>query len=109
MKASIYLGQDRSHLLSSFNSILDAWAKSGGGRAAAERAEEILEWMDRLHKSGNKDVKPDTISYVHILFLFNESLGTRPHIRFLMIDSTRLSTPGRVPVIGSHPDVQSKS
>jgi hypothetical protein len=48
----------------SFNSILDAWAKSGGGRAAAERAEEILEWMDRLHKSGNKDVKPDTISYV---------------------------------------------
>jgi len=48
----------------SFNSILDAWAKSGGGRAAAERAEEILEWMDRLHKGGNKDVKPDTISYV---------------------------------------------
>lgn len=47
-----------------FNAVLDAWAKSGGGRAAAERAEEILEWMDRLHKSGNnKDVKPDTITF----------------------------------------------
>jgi pentatricopeptide repeat protein len=41
---------------------LQAWAKSGGGRAAAERAEEILEWMDRLHKGGSLDVKPDTIT-----------------------------------------------
>jgi hypothetical protein len=30
---------------------------------AAERAEEILEWMDRLHKGGNADVKPDTITF----------------------------------------------
>jgi hypothetical protein len=43
----------------STNSVLDAWAKSGGGRKAAERAEEILEWMDRLFKSGNQDVRPD--------------------------------------------------
>ena len=43
--------------------VLDAWAKSGGGRAAAERAEEILEWMDRLYKGGNPDVKPDTITF----------------------------------------------
>jgi pentatricopeptide repeat protein len=42
---------------------LDAWAKSGEGEAAAERAEAILEWMDRLNKSGNGDVKPDTITF----------------------------------------------
>ena len=29
-------------LLLLFQTVLDAWAKSGGGRAAAERAEEIL-------------------------------------------------------------------
>jgi PPR repeat family/Pentatricopeptide repeat domain len=50
-----------------FNTVLDAWAKSRGGRAAAERAEEILEWMDRLHKSGNQDVKVDTISFNAVL------------------------------------------
>ena len=53
-------------LLSSLSFVLFSyylqWAKSGGGRAAAERAEEILEWMDRLHKQGNEDVKPDTIT-----------------------------------------------
>jgi hypothetical protein len=43
-----------------FNTVLDAWAKSGEGRAAAERCEEILEWMDRLNKAGNRDVRPDT-------------------------------------------------
>ncbi len=47
--------------------MLDAWAKSGGGRASAERAEEILEWMDRLHKGGNPDVKPDTITFNAVL------------------------------------------
>ena len=47
--------------------MLDAWAKSGGGRAAAERAEEILEWMDRLYKGGNPDVKPDTITFNAVL------------------------------------------
>jgi len=47
--------------------VLDAWAKSGGGRASAERAEEILEWMDRLYKGGNPDVKPDTITFNAVL------------------------------------------
>lgn len=50
-----------------FNTVLDAWAKSGGGRASAERAEEILEWMDRLYKGGNKDVRPDTITFNAVL------------------------------------------
>ena len=47
--------------------FLGQWAKSGGGRPAAERAEEILEWMDRLCKQGNKDVAPDTISFNAVL------------------------------------------
>ena len=47
--------------------MLDAWAKSGGGRKAAERAEEILEWMDRLYKSGNYSVRPDTITFNAVL------------------------------------------
>ncbi len=46
---------------------MDAWAKSGGGRKAAERAEEILEWMDRLHKAGNVSVRPDTITFNAVL------------------------------------------
>lgn len=46
---------------------MDAWAKSGGGRKAAERAEEILEWMDRLYKSGNYCVRPDTITFNAVL------------------------------------------
>ena len=46
-----------------FNAVLDAFAKSGGGRDAAERAESILEWMDDLFKLGNSDVKPDTITF----------------------------------------------
>ena len=50
-------------MMPSLQTILDAWAKSSGGRAAAERAEEILEWMDRLYKGGNPDVKPDTITF----------------------------------------------
>ncbi len=56
----------RSLLLFLVDQVLDAWAKSGGGRPAAERAEEILEWMDRLHKQG-ADVKPDTITFNAVL------------------------------------------
>jgi pentatricopeptide repeat protein len=41
-----------------FNTVLDAWAKSGGGRSSAERAERILQWMDEIHRSGNDDAKP---------------------------------------------------
>lgn len=47
--------------------MLDAWAKSGGGRKAAERAEEILEWMDHLYKAGNDEVSPDTITFNAVL------------------------------------------
>jgi hypothetical protein len=70
-----------------FNTVLDAWAKSGGGRSAAERAEEILEWMDRLHKDGNNDVKPDTITFNAVLDAWARS-GDRmaPHRSEQIVD-----------------------
>ena len=43
--------------------MLDAWAKSNGGGASAERCEKILKWMDELHRAGNTDIQPDTISF----------------------------------------------
>jgi len=42
----------------SFNAVLDAWARSGD-RVAPRRAEQILDHMDELYRSGNKGVKPD--------------------------------------------------
>ena len=38
-----------------FNIVLGAWVKSNNGRSGAERAEKILEWMDKLRKAGNAD------------------------------------------------------
>ena len=38
-----------------FNTVLGAWAKSNSGKSGAERAEKILEWMDKLRKAGNAD------------------------------------------------------
>lgn len=45
-----------------FNAVLDAWARSGD-RVAPYRAEQILDHMDDLYRSGNKGVKPDTYTY----------------------------------------------
>lgn len=45
-----------------FNTVLDAWAKSNT-KGSAIRAEQIMEWMDRLYREGNTDVKPDTITF----------------------------------------------
>jgi len=35
-----------------FNSAIHAWAKSGRGRLAAEKAEDILDMLDKLNESG---------------------------------------------------------
>ena len=45
----------------SFNAVLDAWARSGD-RVAPRRAEQILDHMDELYRSGNKGVKRITHS-----------------------------------------------
>ena len=62
-----------------FNTVLDAWAKNGGGRAAAERAEKMLEWMDDLYKSGNAEVKPDTITFNAVIDAWARS-GDKQHV-----------------------------
>ena len=73
-------GDDIKPTTINFNTVLDAWAKSGGGRSAAERAEEVMEWMDRLHKAGNEDVHPDTITFNAVLDSWARSGDRRaPH------------------------------
>ncbi len=49
-----------------FNGLLDAWAKSGD-RNAGERAEEVLQWMER------ERVHPDTRSYNHVIDAYSKS------------------------------------
>eukprot|EP00550_Attheya_septentrionalis_P002054 CAMPEP_0198289372 /NCGR_PEP_ID=MMETSP1449-20131203/7569_1 /TAXON_ID=420275 /ORGANISM="Attheya septentrionalis, Strain CCMP2084" /LENGTH=930 /DNA_ID=CAMNT_0043987681 /DNA_START=135 /DNA_END=2924 /DNA_ORIENTATION=+ len=46
-----------------YNSIIDAWAKSGEKRLAAERAEEILYSMQDRYEGGEDHLKPDEFSY----------------------------------------------
>ncbi len=46
-----------------FNAVINAWARSKE-KAAASRAEQILQWMDNLHRSNpNIQVRPDKFTY----------------------------------------------
>jgi translation initiation factor 2B subunit (eIF-2B alpha/beta/delta family) len=45
-----------------FNSIIDAWARSGSN-VAGERAEAILHRMEALSRVDKYDVRPDTITF----------------------------------------------
>ena len=47
---------------SSFNGLLDAWARSGR-KDAGEKAEQTMEWMEHLHQTENLDTLPIEISY----------------------------------------------
>lgn len=49
-----------------FNILLDAWAKSGDSYAG-ERAEEVLQWMER------EQVEPDTRSYNYVIDAYSKS------------------------------------
>ena len=44
-----------------FDAMLNVWDKSGE-KGAAERDEDILEGMGKMHKSGNCDVGSNTIT-----------------------------------------------
>lgn len=51
-----------------YNTVIDAWAKSCQYESdAAERAEALLRRMEEMYASGNKSVKPDTISYTTVI------------------------------------------
>jgi len=56
----------------SFNAVLDAWARSGD-RVAPRRAEQILDHMDELYRSGNKGVKPDRYTYNTLINVWAKS------------------------------------
>ncbi len=45
-----------------FNSVIDAWARSGS-KIAGERAEAILHRMEELSTIDIYDVRPDTITF----------------------------------------------
>jgi hypothetical protein len=45
-----------------FNAVINAWARSRE-KIAPMRAEQILEWMEKLHRNGNIDVKPDKYTF----------------------------------------------
>ena len=50
----------------SFNSVLNAWAKSGTEEAALN-AESILEFMEKLSDAGNNDVRPDVVAFATVI------------------------------------------
>lgn len=45
-----------------FNAVINAWARSRE-KIAPVRAEQILEWMEKLHRNGNLDIKPDKYTF----------------------------------------------
>jgi len=45
-----------------FNAVINSWARSKG-KNAPTRSEEILNWMDQLHRMGNLDVRPDKYTF----------------------------------------------
>jgi hypothetical protein len=45
-----------------FNAVINSWARSRDAIAPV-RAEQILEWMEKLYRSGNLDVQPDKYTY----------------------------------------------
>ena len=49
-----------------YNSVIDAWAKSGR-REAPMRAEAILQHMEQLNKQGHKGVRPNVICYNSVI------------------------------------------
>ncbi|KAL3796824.1 hypothetical protein ACHAW5_002510 [Stephanodiscus triporus] len=61
--SSLHLRMDAT----SFNTVLKAWGKSGGGMNAAKRAESVLRTMMRLRDEGHDDVGPDPISFSTVM------------------------------------------
>ena len=45
-----------------FNAVINAWARSQE-KIAPMRAEQILEWMEKLHRNGHIDIKPDKYTF----------------------------------------------
>ena len=50
-----------------YNAIMNSFENSIPGREGAQRAQNMLEEMEALHREGNQNVKPDVISYNTVL------------------------------------------
>lgn len=59
-----------------FNSVMDAWAKSSGGTLGARKAEALLEKMHQQYRAGDTHVQPNVMSYNTVLSAWARS-GTK--------------------------------
>jgi pentatricopeptide repeat protein len=61
----------------SFNSVIHAYANFGkntlGAPDRARRAEDLIRQMERLHKSGDGNVKPDVVSYSAVVNAYSKA------------------------------------
>ena len=57
-----------------FNAVINAWARSRE-EIAPRRAEQILEWMTKLHQSGNLNVQPDKYTFNTVIHAYAKSGG----------------------------------
>lgn len=56
-----------------FNAVINAWARSNE-KIAPSRAEQILKWMDNLHKT-NPSIKPDKYTFNTVIHAYAKSGG----------------------------------
>lgn len=56
-----------------FNAVINAWARSKE-KIAPSRAEQILKWMDNLHKT-NPSIKPDKYTFNTVIHAYAKSGG----------------------------------
>ena len=45
-----------------FNAVINAWARSKEKMAPA-RAEQILQWMEKLHETVDRSIQPDKYTF----------------------------------------------
>lgn len=45
-----------------FNAVINAWARSRE-KIAPARAEQILQWMEKLHQNSNSSIQPDKYTF----------------------------------------------
>jgi hypothetical protein len=64
----------------SFNSVIDAYSSSSCPRAA-HRAEALYETMKRLHEAGDRDLKPDIITFTSLRHAWVRSGDKNTHVK----------------------------
>ena len=57
-----------------FNAVINSWARSREEIAPC-RAEQILEWMSKLHQAGNLNIQPDKYTFNTVIHAWAKSGG----------------------------------